>query len=87
MELEPKEIADWLKLLLLIPFAFFFRWLKMRISKAISNMVAEVVLAQVMPTINDIQGKIGEVRNQVLPNGGKSLNDRVMETLRSSQRR
>lgn len=86
MEISAKDIADWLKVLSLIPIAFFSRWLKMKISKAISETVSSIVLAQVMPMMQDILGKVDGVHHQVFPNGGKSMNDRLLQTLHSAER-
>lgn len=85
----PDNLKDWLQLLAFVPalitvykvpaiLGFFVRrwvklveWVKMKISMA----VATAIMAQLQPALTAIENSVEEVRKQVFPNGGGSMND------------
>lgn len=87
--MTPDQLIDWLKLSATLPAAAAayklpagYRWMKARLT----NAIAGALLSQIIPTLQAMQSEIGEVRKQVFPNGGGSMNDKLTRVLESTAR-
>lgn len=83
------EMKSWLQLLLALPALVMayklpgvYRWMKTKIAQALAG----AMLAHIMPVLEEMKSSIGEVRHQVFPNGGGSMNDTLRAVLQSSER-
>lgn len=84
-----EEMKAWLQLLIALPALVVaykipgvYRWMKTKIAQALAG----AMLAHIMPVLDEMRTSIGEVRHQVFPNGGGSMNDTLRAVLGSSQR-
>ena len=84
MALDVANIAEWLKLAVAVPAVItayklpaMVRWMKSKFSE----MLAGAIITQLQPTLQAMTTSIEDVRKQVYPNGGGSMNDRVGQVL------
>lgn len=87
--MEPNEIRIWLQVAIALPAMFVayripkvLSWMKTKIA----TVMAAAVTAQLMPHLTTMQEDIAEVRKQVFPNGGGSMNDKLTKVLQTANR-
>lgn len=87
--MEPDEIKTWLQIALAIPALLALigipkavKWMKTRIA----TTMATAVMMQLTPLLQGLQQDVAEVRKQVFPNGGGSMNDKLTNVLQTAQR-
>lgn len=87
--MAPTEIRTWLQIVLAVAsiLSLFgvpkaLKWMKTKIA----TTMAAAMMEQLGPLLQGMQSGIDEVRKQVFPNGGGSMNDKLSDVLRHAQR-
>ena len=87
--MEPENIKTWLQVAIAVPGLFIawkipkvIGWMKTKIATSL----ASAMMLQLSPTLQRMQSGIDEVRKQVFPNGGGSMNDKLGDVLQHARR-